>query len=227
MGCQLEGAGKRGVLAVGLQPEMSSESHKPVIGLVGGVGAGKSTVAAAFAELGCAVIDADAIGHDVIQTPAVRDAMVERWGRGILGENGRVDRSAVAAIVFDDEAELAFLNELMHPRIAGHIAERVDQLRKDPDVSAIVLDAAVMLEAGWDHQCDVLVFVDAPEGVRRQRVLSSRGWSENTWRERENSQFSVDRKAASCDHRVRNSLSESHLREQVRTLFHRIVTDAD
>ncbi|MFP4214448.1 MAG: dephospho-CoA kinase [Phycisphaerae bacterium] len=206
---------------------MSGDSHIPVIGLVGGVGAGKSTVADAFAELGCAVIDADKLGHEVIQAPAVRDALVERWGTRIIGDDGRVDRSAVGEIVFDDEAELAFLNEIMHPRIAERIAGRIDELRNDPGVSAIVLDAAVMLEAGWDHQCDVLVFVDAPEAVRFARVLSSRGWSETTWRERENSQFSIDRKAASCDYCLRNSSSESHLREQVRTLFHRIVSRAD
>ncbi len=206
---------------------MSGKPDIPVIGLVGGVGAGKSTVAGAFAELGCAVIDADKFGHEVIQTPAVRDAMIERWGTRIVRDDGQVDRSAVAEIVFDDQAELAFLNEIIHPRIAERIAGRIDELRNDRSAAAIVLDAAVMLEAGWDRQCDVLVFVDTPEAVRRRRVLSSRGWSENTWRERENSQFSIDRKAASCDHRVRNSLSESHLREQVRTLFHRIVTDAD
>jgi len=206
---------------------MSGKPDIPVIGLVGGVGAGKSTVAGAFAELGCAVLDADKFGHEVIQTPAVRDALVERWGTRIIRDDGQVDRSAVAEIVFDDQAELAFLNEIIHPRIAERIAGRIDELRNDRSAAAIVLDAAVMLEAGWDRQCDVLVFVDTPEAVRRRRVLSSRGWSENTWRERENSQFSIDRKAASCDHRVRNSLSESHLREQVRTLFHRIVTDAD
>ena len=206
---------------------MSGKPDIPVIGLVGGVGAGKSTVAGAFAELGCAVLDADKFGHEVIQTPAVRDALIERWGTRIIRDDGQVDRSAVAEIVFDDQPELAFLNEIIHPQIAERIAGRIDELRNDRSAAAIVLDAAVMLEAGWDRQCDVLVFVDTPEAVRRRRVLSSRGWSENTWRERENSQFSIDRKAASCDHRVRNSLSESHLREQVRTLFHRIVTDAD
>jgi dephospho-CoA kinase len=200
---------------------------KPVIGLVGGVGAGKSTVAAALAELGCAVIDADRVGHGVIQTPAVRDALVERWGRRILGDDGRVNRAAVAEIVFEDEGELAFLNGLMHPAIAERIARRIDELQQQDDVPAIVLDAAVMLEAGWDHQCDTLVFVDAPADERFARVRAVRGWDEDRWRERENSQFSIDRKAASCDHRVRNSSSESHLREQVRTLFHRLVHNAD
>jgi dephospho-CoA kinase len=206
---------------------MSGDEHIPVIGLVGGVGAGKSTVAEGFAELGCAVIDADAIGHDVIQTPGVRDALVERWGRGILDGDGRVDRSAVAGIVFGDEGELAFLNGIMHPAIARRIERRIDELQQQDDVPAIVLDAAVMLEAGWDRQCDVLVFVDAPAGERFERVRASRGWDEDRWVERENSQFSIDRKATACDHRVRNSSSESHLREQVRTLFHRLVHNAD
>jgi dephospho-CoA kinase len=84
-----------------------------------------------------------------------------------------------------------------------------------------------MLEAGWDRQCDVLIFVHAPGEVRRRRVLDSRGWNAQRWEQRENSQIALDRKADRCSYQLDNSSDASHLREQVRTLFHRIVNNAD
>ncbi|MFP4053461.1 MAG: dephospho-CoA kinase [Phycisphaerae bacterium] len=206
---------------------MSGPSNIPVIGLVGGVGSGKSTAAAEFARLGCAVIDADRVGHEVLGEREVVEALVGRWGRGVLDGAGQVDRAAVGEIVFNSAEELAFLNSVSHPRIARRIARRIEQLQGEPDVPAVVLDAAVMLEAGWDRQCDVLVFVHAPRELRRRRVQDSRGWSEQRWQQRENSQIALDRKADQCSYHLDNSSNASHLREQVRTLFHRIVNNAD
>ena len=206
---------------------MSSDSNIPVIGLLGGVGSGKSTAAEEFARLGCAVIDADRVGHEVLGEGEVIESLVSRWGRGVLGPDGQVDRSAVAEIVFGSEKELAFLNGVTHPRIARRIAQRIEALQGEEEVPAVVLDAAVMLEAGWDRQCDVLIFVHAPGEVRRRRVLDSRGWNAQRWEQRENSQIALDRKADRCSYQLDNSSDASHLREQVRTLFHRIVNNAD
>ncbi len=206
---------------------MSSDSNIPVIGLLGGVGSGKSTAAEEFARLGCAVIDADRVGHDVLGEGEVIESLLSRWGRGVLRPDGQVDRSAVAEIVFGSEKELAFLNGVTHPRIARRIAQRIEALQGEEEVPAVVLDAAVMLEAGWDRQCDVLIFVHAPGEVRRRRVLDSRGWNAQRWEQRENSQIALDRKADRCSYQLDNSSDASHLREQVRTLFHRIVNNAD
>ena len=90
---------------------------KPVIGLVGGVGAGKSVAAAELAALGWVVIDADVIGHELLKCPDVRRRVVEIWGEGILDGEGEVDRSALAAVVFGRPREMARLNSIMHPRI--------------------------------------------------------------------------------------------------------------
>ncbi|MCL2701043.1 MAG: dephospho-CoA kinase [Phycisphaerae bacterium] len=197
--------------------------HKPVIGLVGGIGAGKSTVAAEFSRLGCFAIDADAVGHAVLREPAVRDAVAAAFGADVLDAAGEVDRKALAGVVFGDEAALATLNALTHPRIAERISRLVEQARRDEAVAAVVLDAAVLLEAGWDPVCTDCVFVSAPNPVRLARVRSNRGWDEASWARREKTQISLDKKASRCEYTVDNSSDIPHVRQQVQQVFHRIL----
>ena len=196
---------------------------KPVIGLVGGIGAGKSTVAAEFSRLGCCAIDADAVGHAVLRESDVRQAVAETFGGGVLDAAGEVDRKALAGVVFQHEAALAKLNALTHPRIAARISQRVADAQRDEAVAAVVLDAAVLLEAGWDHVCTVCVFVSAPNAARRDRVRENRGWDEAAWAGREKTQFSLDKKASRCEYTVDNSSDIPHLRQQVEEVFHRIL----
>ena len=198
-------------------------TSKPVIGLVGGIGAGKSAAAAEFARLGCLLIDADAIGHALLGDAAVADAIRSRWGREVFGPGGQVDRKALGEIVFADAQELAALNEILHPRIRRRMHHRIAAARRDVAVPVVVVDAAVLLEAGWDDLCTHLVFVRATDEQRARRVRADRQWDRRTWRQREKSQFSLDRKAQSCDHTLDSSGSASHLNEQVHRLFHRIV----
>ena len=201
--------------------------RKPVIGIVGGIGAGKSTAAAEFAAAGCAVIDADAIGHDLLGDESVREALRRRWGERVFGREGKVDRQAVADIVFADPAELAGLNRIMHPRMRPGLQAAIAKALAEPEVRAAVLDAAVLLEAGWDEFCTHLVFVSAPESVRSSRVRSQRGWDGEAFERREKTQISLDKKAGKCDYTIDNSSSVSHLREQVREIVLRIVRVAD
>jgi len=203
----------------------SIPTPKPVIGLVGGVGAGKSTVAAEFSRLGSVAIDADAVGHAVLREPDVRSAVVELFGASVLDAAGEVDRQAVARVVFQDQAALEKLNALTHPRIAARISERIEQARQDASVASVVLDAAVLLEAGWDAACTVLVFVSAPNSSRRDRVRENRGWDEASWARREKTQFSLDKKASRCEYTLDNSSDIPHLRQQVELVFRRILAD--
>lgn len=211
---------------------------KPVIGLLGGVGAGKSTVAAALGELGCAVIDGDAIGHELLSDPAVIRQLRKRWGDRIFSTDNAtnsvtndatddaVDRKALAAIVFEDPHELDSLNAILHPRIRRRIEERIAAIGSDASIPAAVLDAAVLLEAGWDDLCTHLVFVDAPAPDRCRRTVKHRGWDRKMWQDRENSQISLDNKRNRCDYSV-NSSSVSRLHKRIRELFQSIVIDAD
>lgn len=206
---------------------MNERQDIPVIGLVGGIGSGKSTVAAELAQLGCAVIDGDAIGHELLAAGDVKTILRGQWGPAIFKPDGNIDRTALGEIVFGDAAALDRLNATLHPRIEREIGRRIDLLRRDASVPAIVLDAAIMLEARWDRICTHLVFVDAPDEERFARVHASRGWDRAAWERREKSQISLDKKRGQCLYTVDNSSKASCLREQVRRLFFLMTTAAD
>jgi dephospho-CoA kinase len=206
---------------------MMSESSigggsKPVIGLVGGVGSGKSAAARLFGQKGCVVLDADRIGHRILSRPSARRAVVEEFGEEILAETGGVDRKKLGRLVFGDAGKLERLGRIMWPRIRRSLRRGIVRGRRDASVPAVVLDAAVLLEAGWDSLCTDLVFVDASPSSRRRRATSRSGWSERDWRRRENSQIALDRKASACSYRIGNDSDIPHLREQVCEVFHRI-----
>lgn len=203
------------------------DTVKPVIGIVGGVGAGKSTVAAELAALGCARVDADAIGHELLRRLDVKDELRRLWGEAVFDAQGNADRQRIAQRVFADPAGLAALNAIMHGRIRQEMAERIGQLQSAPDVGAIVVDAALLLETDWHELCTVLVFVDSSDAQRSQRVRQGRGWTEAAWRERENSQKSLDMKRSKADYVIDNSSSVSCLRERVRSVYHRILQSAN
>jgi len=202
---------------------MGRRNRKPVIGLLGGIGAGKSTVAAELSKLGCAVVDADAIGHELLSDPSVKAELRRLWGKAVFAPNGEVDRAAVAERVFEDAEALAALNAVMHPRMGRRLAEEIDRRLDRPDVPAVVLDAALLLETDWHEQCSHFVFVSAGESERLRRVARSRGWDRSAWASREKSQISLDIKAGKADHVLENSSSLPCLRGQVRKIFHQIV----
>jgi len=199
-----------------------SRGGKPVIGVVGGIGSGKSTAAREFSALGSALIDADRIGHELLRRPDVRDEVRRRWGDRVFGPDGEVSRPALAEVVFDKPDELSALNAIVHPKLRREMETRIAAAQADPAVAGVVLDAAVLFEAGWDDLCTDLVFVSSPGQARLERVSRERGWDERQWSARENSQISLDTKASRCEYTIDNRFSASFLREQVRVIFHRI-----
>jgi dephospho-CoA kinase len=203
------------------------DSRKPVIGLLGGVGAGKSTVAAELVKLGCVLVDADAIGHELLEDPEVQAELRRLWGDGVVDSAGRVDRPAVARIVFNSLEDLAALNRVMHPRMRRRMAERIEAASYDPAIPAVAVDAALLLETDWHELCTVFVYVSAPAELRAQRVERDRGWDRATWKQRENSQKPLDMKADRAEYDIDGSSSLSCLREQVRSVFQKMVNPAD
>jgi dephospho-CoA kinase len=189
------------------------------VGLVGGMGSGKSRVAALLAGHGARVIDGDALAHEALRQAEVKRRVVERWGAGVLDEGGEVNRRRLGAIVFADPAERRALEELVHPWIKRRVREQAAAYRADPSVPLIVLDAAVMLEAGWSDVCDRLVFVDAPPEVRLGRLRKGRGWTADELAAREGAQIPLAEKAARADHRLDNSGSLETLERNVEELL--------
>lgn len=198
----------------------------PVILIVGGIGSGKSFVAGLFEEAGGVLrIDADRIGHEVLTRPVVIAELVEAFGREILDVGGRVDRRAVAARVFGpgQESARARLEAISHPRIRAEIERRILEAGKNPAIRAIVLDAAIGLETGWNSLADRIVYVDVPDAERLERVAKSRGWTAEELRRRELSQWTLERKRAAAHHRVENVGSVDGIRQQVRHVLEQVV----
>ncbi len=185
-----------------------SPRRVPVIGLAGGIGAGKSHVARVFARLGCVVVDSDAEARAALETTPVKALLVEWWGPGVLTTDGSVDRSRVGAIVFAEPAERARLEGLIHPLVRTTRAEVVDRARRE-GAPGVVIDAPLLFEAGVDKECDAVVFIDAPREVRLERVLRGRGWNEDELRRREAAQWSLDRKRAASRYVLTNPAERS------------------
>lgn len=196
---------------------------KPILGLLGGPGSGKSFVARLFIPFGGAVIDADKLANATLDEPDVRDQLVAWWGDGILHDTGRINRKAVGKIVFNDRAELQKLESVVHPRVRQERLALREKYLADPAVTVIVEDVPLLLEKGLDEGCDRLVFVDAPRGVRLQRVAEHRGWSVEDLNRRENYQLPLDIKRRRADDVINNSGGEAEVSDQIHRLLSRII----
>lgn len=182
------------------------------VGLTGGIGSGKSTVSAMFAELGADVIDADAVAREVVApgTEGLR-TLVAEFGPGILSADGALDRAAMAAVVFADESARARLNAITHPRIAARTAELMAAL---PDDAVVIHDVPLLAELGLQDAYELVVVVDAPDEVRVARLID-RGLAEADARARIAAQATREQRLAIADVVLDNSGDLKSLRAQV------------
>jgi len=196
-----------------------------VIGLLGGVASGKSLVGRQLADLGAGVLDADRAGHEVLKLPEVEAAAIQRWGGAVFGPDGHIDRRRLAEIVFADPPggprERRFLEELTHPRIGRQLLLEAAAMEAEGKPAA-VLDAPLLLEAGWGKLCRVLVFVDAPGEVRLARA-KARGWTEEQFAARERAQQHVDVKRRRAHVVIDNSGTSEQTLAQVERFWRSLV----
>ncbi len=193
---------------------------KPVIGLVGGIGAGKSFVAEALAKRGGRIVAGDPLGHEALEQPEIKARVLEVWGeRGIVAADGRIDRKALGRIVFPSPVERSRLEHLTHPFIERRILDEIATARAIADVRFVVLDAAILLEAEWDGPCDKLIYVDAPRPVRLARVKAQRAWTEADLAAREAVQMPAERKKGLADAVVENGGPPADTLTQVDSLL--------
>ena len=185
----------------------------PVIGLVGGIGSGKSLVGSMLADLGCLVCHSDELARSALADPAVRDELVRWWGREVLDPSGAVDRRAVAGKVFPDPAERKRLEALLHPRIES--ARRRTFAAAPPGTRALVIDAPLLLEVGLDRECDAVLYIDSPREDRLRRLAETRGWDSAELERRESAQWPLDRKRAAAHHVLVNAGNQPALRSEV------------
>jgi dephospho-CoA kinase len=198
-------------------------SSTPIIGLVGGIASGKSFVAETLENLGCARIDADQLGHAVLENPMIRYSLKQAFGSTIMAENGQVDRNRLGSLVFGQDPLAADrrrrLEEIVHPAIHSAAIQQIRRLKDgiSPPV-AIVVDAPLLIEAGWEGMCDWIFYVDTPEATRFQRA-AQRGWSEAHWRDREQTQLDLDQKKRAATHFIPGDAEPDALRRQLQGLL--------
>jgi dephospho-CoA kinase len=191
------------------------------------VGAGKSSVVRHIRSLRLFIVDADRIGHEQLQTRTVRDEIVKVFGAQVLDDQGQISRPLLAAQVFGDTAEQqalrAQLNAIVHPAIRAEMRRQIKSAPQDVDV--VILDAALLLEAGWADECDSVIFIETSLSQRQQRTSESRGWSAEEHLRREASQWDLDRKRSFCPHKVDNSGSPESAALQMEQILQQVIRE--
>jgi len=195
-----------------------------VIGLVGGIGSGKSVAAAILAELGAELINADVVGHEVYEPgkPGF-DAIVAEFGSDVVGADGRIDRKRLGPLVFGDDAKLSRLNAIVHPLIHAEIERCITRARARDGVRAVVVEAAILLEAGWRSLVDQVWVVSARREDVVQRLASQRGMAAAATNARMAKQMTDGERRSAADVVIENAGSLDELRTRLAGLWQTLV----
>lgn len=188
------------------------------LGITGGIASGKSAVAAILRELGFHVIDADALGHSVIE-PGTRgfEEIVREFGAGVVGTDGRIDRGKLGALVFADRGKLARLNGIVHPRVEEEMVRKFGEWERDGVRDAAFVEAALLVEAGYQKNLDGLVVAWCRPEQQVERLLA-RGLSEDEARRRIAAQMPAEEKLKYATEKIDCSGSMEETRRQVEEL---------
>ena len=175
-----------------------------ICGICGGIGSGKTYIAQQFQLFGAAVFNADHVGHRMLLHDDVKACLVKRWGKAVLDEASEIDRSKVAALVFAQttqaQRDREFLQAVTHPLIE----QELEAFIANSDSEVVIIDAALLLETGWQSVCHQIIFVDALAHVRLNRC-QQRGWAEGQFRSREAAQWSLEQKRSRADFVIDNN----------------------
>ncbi len=198
---------------------MGAEAAVPLVGLTGGMGAGKSTALAALEQMGAAVLSTDAIVHELYASEPVRTAVVERWGESVA-PSGVVDRAAVAEHAFKDDGERKWLEGILWPLVGKRIAEWVQQAReRQPPPRAAVVEVPLLFEAGMAPAFDATVAVVAEESLRQARAA---GRGHALAQERDTRQLPQDEKARQATFAVHNDGSVEELASELSAILDKL-----
>ncbi len=204
---------------------MPSKNVKPVIGLLGGIGSGKSSAAKILGEMGCAVIDADALAHNQLENPQTKQKIREIFGPEVMDSAGNVDRKALGKVVFDSLQAVEKLNSLIHPAVMARTDELIKKYQVQPDVKAVILDIPLLVEVGQHKCCDKLVFIASEEKNRMARLAQKAGFNKEQIKKREFFQISLDKKAEISDYIVQNNSNLDELAKQLRDVLSAVIRD--
>jgi len=194
-----------------------------VVGLTGGLGAGKSTVARALAAAGARVVDADRMGHAVLEEAGVRRELAAAFGADVLGADGGVRRDELGRRAFATPEALARLNAVVHPRLLSRLRDEIESLAAEGYRGLVVLDAALLVEWDLGAWCDVVVAVAAPREARRRRAQAALGLSDADVEARLARQLPEEERVRYADRVLVNDGSEEDLAERAAALAAELV----
>jgi dephospho-CoA kinase len=196
-------------------------ASRVVIGITGPPGGGKSEAASAFGALGARVLSLDAIGHEFLTDPAVKDRLAARFGPGIFAADGSVSRTELGRVVFADADSLGALNAIVHPGIVAQAKTAADDFRAAASEScpALVIEGALLVETGLHRSCDRVVLVTADRAVRLSRVAARRGWTSSELERRESAQMNDRARRAHADAVIVNASTIEDLHSHVENLW--------
>ena len=198
-------------------------NNKPIIGILGGIGSGKSFVADQFKAFGCLVIHADELAAKAYNHPDVRHTLQEWWGTEVFHETGAVNRAFIAQKVFNNPVELDKLEKLIHPIVANLRNQLMQKM--PPETQAIIWDIPLLAEIGLDKDCDYTIFVDVPDTIRLERVEKNRGWTPQELARREKIQIPLDKKRKLATFIINNTAGADEVRCQISHLLPQIVEE--
>lgn len=194
-----------------------------VIGVAGSIASGKSTAARVFERLGARVLDADAIGHDLLRTERMRDVIRTAFGEGVLTAEGDVDRRALGRLVFGDEQVRQRLNRLVRPAIRAEIRRRIGGMRDEGYDGVVVVDAPLLVDTGPTDLADRVILVTAPATTRKERIIL-RGLTGREAEERIAAQEPDTKQTRWADYILENNGTQNELIEKAEALWKRIVS---
>ena len=209
-----------------LTMSLSTMTKQTVIcGICGGIGSGKSYIAQQFQSFGAAVFNADQVGHRVLLQEDVKACLVEQWGNDVLDDSSEIDRSKVAALVFAQtiqaERDREFLQAVTHPLIEKELEAFIAESASN----VVIVDAALLLETGWQSLCHQIIFVDASDEVRLKRC-QQRGWEEDELHSREAAQWNLARKRSRADFIIDNNGDSLRTAEMIGNVWQALSTFA-
>lgn len=200
-----------------------NKRRKKIIGILGGIGSGKSTAAEMLGRLGCRVIDADKIAHKISEKKIIKKELQRKFGSGIIDKKGRIDRIRLIETAFSSRQNAGRLNRIIHPPVLAEIEQLIKKYRKEPHIKAIAFDIALLAEIGWTKRCDEVIFVKCSRKNRFLRGKEKGIFSRKKVKILEKFQISLDTKEKIAENTIDNNGSITNLKKQIVKIFPRIM----